>query len=178
MTITAHVLLLYYMSHCTCYRKVNTNKDKDSSNGEYHFLGDATTGTVLFNDPTSNDVGASNSQYLHLKDAVTRGVDTEYSKLSHDGNYQGNTHHPSQQDVHVPHSTNDHDSNRSASQEYSSLNHHPPPTTIDSNYHKLSHNDTTLQQYSSLQPHTMSHTTNSDNTVTSDQQQYSVLNHI
>ena len=171
----------FYMSHNTCYREVNTNKEKDSSNGEYHFLGDTTTGAAMFDDHTYNDVGASNSQYLHLQDAVTVGVDTEYSMLSHDGNYQDNTHHPSQQDVHVPHSRNDHDSNRPAShdmQDYSSLNHHPPPTTIDSNYHKLSHNDTTLQQYSSLQPHTMSHTTNSDNTVTSDQQQYSVLNHI
>ena len=53
---------------------------------EYELIGDATTSAVLFVDPTYDTAAeVSNNQYLYLTDAVTSGVDTVYSKLSHDG---------------------------------------------------------------------------------------------
>ena len=61
-------------------------QNKDTFNGDYELVGDATTGAVLFDDPTDDAaIGISNNQYLHLTDAVTSGVDMVYSKLSHDG---------------------------------------------------------------------------------------------
>lgn len=97
----------------------------------------------MFDNPTYDAAGGSNSQYLHLEDAVTKGEDTEYTKLSHDGT----TSHITQYQT----------------------------THVDVN--KVAHS--TDQQYSTLQQHTMSPTTDSDKKshfALSDQQQYSALN--
>ena len=154
---------------------------EDLSTGEYHLPGDTTTGAVLFDDTHYSDAGVSNNHYLHLENAVTRGVGTEYSKLGCDGSTSAdrhNTNNPysSLNHLGVPHAT-DSGSNMLPccdKQEYSILSHHPALFTNGDNSHKLSHNDTTLQEYSSLnhqQPTTHTECNNST------EQQYSSLQH-
>ena len=166
---------------------IRTNTDnKEAFIGEYCFLGDATTNTVVFDDPAYCTTGVSNNEYRHLEDAITKGGDTKNSKLGYDETT--NTHkHTTQQHYSSLHHEGlppSIDTNYSrlpsySEQEYSSIIHHPLPlNSSDGDSHKLSHNNTTLQQYSCLNHQTMPPTTDSDkmsHTVTTDHQQYSVL---
>ena len=67
------------------YRSTNIVNKEHTLIGRHQSIGDATTGAVLFDDPTYAAACVSNKEYVHLKDAINSGVDTVYSKLSHDG---------------------------------------------------------------------------------------------
>ena len=93
----------------------------------------------------------------------------EYSFITHQS-----THHTSDDAPVMMHNKLNY--NDTTLQQYSSLDHHSmqPTTQVDAD--KVTYS--TEQRYSTLQHHTMSPTTDSDkmsHTVTSDQQQYSVL---
>ena len=152
---------------------------EDLNIGEYHLPGDTTTGAALFDDPHYSNAGVSNNHYLHLENAVTRGVDTEYSKLGSDGSTSSHRHNTNNQyssldHQRVPPATDTKMLPFCGEQEYSTPNHHPSLFTNEDGFHKLSHNDTTLQEYSTLnhqQPTT--HTDSNKST----EQQYSSLQH-
>ena len=151
---------------------------EDLNIGEYHLPGDTTTGAALFDDPHYSNAGVSNNHYLHLENAVTRGVDTEYSKLGCDGSTSSHRHNMNNPYRGVPPAT-DSGSNMPPScdkQGYSTLSHHPALFTNGDDSHKLSHNDTTWQEYSTLNHHSGQPTTHTDSNK-STEQQYSSLQH-